>query len=136
MARGEFRSQHFVLFGFLQCVWAKKRSFTFSLALVYSSYLFLNLLQPDGTDLFCFVDGYQSWDDYLSKMEQGGTWGDHVILRAAANCYETCIHVVSSLPHGNDVIIRPDCHVVNRKPLVLGHVHEIHYVSLLPIQGK
>ena len=69
-------------------------------------------------------------------MEQDGTWGDHVILCAAANCYETCIHVVSSLPNGNDVIIRPHCPVDKSKPLVLGHVHEVHYVSLQPIQGK
>ena len=89
-------------------------------------------MQAGGTDLFCFVDGYQSWDDYLTNMEQDGTWGDHVIICAAANCYDTCIRVISSLPHVNDVIISPHRGVVNRKPLVLGHVHEVHYVSLQP----
>lgn len=71
-------------------------------------------------------------------MEQDGTWGDHVILYAAANCYETCIRVISSLPrfHHGDLTIRPDRHVVSSNPLVLGHVHEVHYVSLQPIQGK
>ena len=69
-------------------------------------------------------------------MQQDGTWGDHVILYAAANCYETCIDVISSLPHHGDLTIRPDCPVDSTKPLVLGHVHELHYVSLQPaIQG-
>ncbi|KAL9967099.1 hypothetical protein ACROYT_G025265 [Oculina patagonica] len=91
---------------------------------------------PDGTELLNFVDGYRSWDDYLTNMEQDGTWGDHVILYAAANCYETCIRVISSLPRHDDVTIRPDRHVDCSNPLMLGHVHEVHYVSLQPIQGK
>ena len=69
-------------------------------------------------------------------MQQDGTWGDHVILYAAANCFETCIDVISSLPHHGDLTIRPDRPVDSTKPLVLGHVHELHYVSLQPaIQG-
>ena len=69
-------------------------------------------------------------------MQQDGTWGDHVILYAAANCYETCIQVISSLQHHGDLTIRPDRPVKSTKPLVLGHVHELHYVSLQPaIQG-
>ena len=68
-------------------------------------------------------------------MEQDGTWGDHVILCAAANHFKTCIRVVSSLSHGNDVIIMPHCAVDESKPLVLGHIHEVHYVSLQPVQG-
>ena len=91
-------------------------------------------LQADGTDLFHFVHGHETWADYLTYMEQDGAWGDHLILCAAANCFKTCIHVVSSLQ--NDVVIRPHCPVEERKPLVLGHIHEVHYVSLQPIQGK
>ena len=68
-------------------------------------------------------------------MEQDGTWGDHVILCAAANYFKTFIHVVSSLSHSNDVIITPYCPVDKSKPLVLGHIHEVHYVSLQPVQG-
>ena len=68
-------------------------------------------------------------------MEQDGVWGDHVILYATANYFETCIRVVSSLSHGNDVIITPHCLVHESKPLVLGHIHEVHYVSLQPMQG-
>ena len=65
-------------------------------------------------------------------MMADGTWGDHVILLAAANCFTTCIHVISNLPHHDDVMICPECDVTGGNRLVLGHVHELHYVSLIP----
>ena len=90
-------------------------------------------MQPDGTELFQFVDGYSSWDDYLTSMMTDGTWGDHVVLHGAGHCFETCIHVISSLPHHNDVIICPEYDDNGNNGLVLGHVHELHYVSLLAV---
>ncbi|XP_022802839.1 uncharacterized protein K02A2.6-like [Stylophora pistillata] len=89
----------------------------------------------NGTNLFHFVHGHQSWADYLTYMEQDGAWGDHVILCAATNCYETCIRVVSSLNAAHDVILRPQCPVDKSSTLVLGHIHEVHYVSLHSTQG-
>ena len=93
------------------------------------------LLQGDGTDLFHFVESHTIWGDYLTDMEQDGTWGDHLILWAAANCYRIAIHVISSLPNNSEVIINPDSPLDKNKHLVLGHVHEVHYVSLQPLQG-
>ena len=90
----------------------------------------------DGTDLFHFVEGHATWDGYLTDMERDGTWGDHVILWAAANCYQIAIHVISSLPGLIKVIIKPDVPFDQSKHLVLGHVHELHYVSLQPLQGR
>ena len=90
----------------------------------------------DGTDLFHFVEGHATWDGYLTDMERDGTWGDHVILWAAANCYQIAIHVISSLPGHSEVIIKPDAPFDQSKRLVLGHVHELHYVSLQPLQGR
>ena len=69
-------------------------------------------------------------------MNQDGTWGDHVILYATANCYKTYIHVISSKSNHPDVAIKPDGLVSSTNPLVLGHVHEVHYVSLQPKRGK
>lgn len=70
-------------------------------------------------------------------MAKRGTWGDHVILLSAANFYNTAIRVVSSLPGHDDIIINPDPPICQAtSALVLGHVHEEHYVSLPPIQGK
>lgn len=67
-------------------------------------------------------------------MEKDGTWGDHLVLIAAANCFKTHIRVISSL--GHDLIISSDHPVTNSSPLVLGHIHEEHYVSLHPRLGK
>ena len=69
-------------------------------------------------------------------MKANGAWGDHVILFGVANCFETCIHVISSLPrHHHDVMIYPEYDVTGSNRLVLGHVHELHYVSLIPLEG-
>ena len=65
-------------------------------------------------------------------MNKEGTWGDHVILVAAANCFECVVRVVSSLPDCDDIIIRPCEPDGDAVQLVLGHVFEEHYVSLLP----
>ena len=91
-------------------------------------------LKHDGTPLFNFVCGYPSWPEYLGSMEKDGTWSDNLVLIAAANCYRTDIRVVSSL--GREVFISPDCPVANTSPLVLGHIHEEHYVSLRLKHGK
>ena len=69
-------------------------------------------------------------------MEKDGTWGDHVILFGTANYYKTYIDVISSQSNHRDITIRPDGHVMSTNPLVLGHVHEAHYVSLQPKQGE
>ena len=69
-------------------------------------------------------------------MEQNGTWGDHVILYGAANCYKTHIRVISSQSNIPDITVSPGGHVISANPLVLGHVHEVHYVSLQPKQGE
>ena len=61
-----------------------------------------------------------------------GTWGDHVILHGVANCFGTCIHVISSVTHHSDVLICPEYDDTGGNRLVLGHVHELHYVSLIP----
>ena len=93
--------------------------------------------QPDGTDLVNFIHEYPSWTSYLEEMAKDGTCGDHVILLAAANRFNTPIRVISSLPDRKDIIINPHSQGYHRAdPLVLGHVHEEHYVSLLPLTGK
>ena len=67
-------------------------------------------------------------------MAKDGTWGDHVVLFAAANHFQTPIRIISSLNH--EIVVQPDHALANTNPLVLGHIHELHYVSLQPRQGK
>ena len=69
-------------------------------------------------------------------MKADGTWGDHVILHGAANRFDTCIHVISSQRDYRDVIIHPQCEDADRERLVLGHLCELHYVSLIPRKGN
>ena len=83
--------------------------------------------------LFNFVDQkvYPTWTEYLEKMARDGTWGDHLILQAAARHLNCVIHIISSHPEF-DVKIEPDsnsatCDVAE---LLLGHIYEYHYVSL------
>ncbi|CAH3107892.1 unnamed protein product, partial [Porites lobata] len=43
-------------------------------------YLKENPTTRDGTHLFHFIDGYPSWDAYLTDMMKDHIWGDHLIL--------------------------------------------------------
>ena len=69
-------------------------------------------------------------------MAEAGTWGDHLILHGVANYFGTSIHVISSLSHQHDLIISPGRDIADSNRLVLGHIHEHHYVSLRPKQGN
>ena len=78
-------------------------------------YIFCVVVKMAFKTFLChFVPRHETWANYLTYMEQDGARGDHLILCAAANCFETCIHVVSCLH--NDVIIRPHSFVGESKP--------------------
>ena len=66
-------------------------------------------------------------------MVKDGTWGDHLVLFAAANRFETAIRIISSLDR--EIVVHPEHAVAEPTPLVLGHIHELHYVSLQPRKG-
>ena len=72
-------------------------------------------------------------------MKEDGTWGDHIVLVAAAKCFKVPINIVTSSDLHNEVIqinpmLGPGEDAVN--PLVLGHVAESHYISLEPAPGE
>ena len=81
--------------------------------------------------LFDFVDQkeYPTWTKYLEKMAEDGTWGDHLILEAAARHLNCVIHIISSHPEC-DVKIEPGLTACDVPELLLGHIYEYHYVSL------
>ena len=66
-------------------------------------------------------------------MAKDGTWGDHVVLFAAGNYFQTPIRIISSLDR--EIVVHPEQAVADPTPLVLGHIHELHYVSLQPRKG-
>ena len=64
-------------------------------------------------------------------MAKDGTWGNHVVLVAAANTYGTSIRVISSVTDHEDILVTPSyTSSQDTETLVLGHVFEYHYVSL------
>ena len=85
--------------------------------------------------MFNFVSGYPSWREYLQGMAKDGTRGDHVVLFAAANYFQTTIRIISSLDREIVVHSEHAVNVADTTPLVLGHIHELHYVSLQPRKG-
>lgn len=84
----------------------------------------------DGTEFASFLDTHRfpSWAEYLQRMAQD-EWGDHIILSAAANWSQCNIRVISSVS-SHDVTISPFHPNSDADVLVLGHVVELHYVSL------
>lgn len=69
-------------------------------------------------------------------MEREGTWGDHIMLYAAASRYEVSIRVINLSLECSDVVIVPSLGVVDPRQLIIGHIQESYYVSLLPQKGK
>ena len=56
-----------------------------------------------------------------------------MVLFPAASHFETAIRVISSLD--GEIVVHPEHAVAEPTPLVLGHIHELHYVSLQPRKG-
>ena len=61
-------------------------------------------------------------------MAKDGTWGDHLVLFAAANYFQTPIRIISSL--NREIGVQPDHAVADTNPLVLGHIHDLQYTTL------
>ena len=74
------------------------------------------------------------WTFILGCLPQKreGRWYMGLMLHGAANCFNTCIHEISSQPEYSDVIINPQGEDADRERLILGHLCELHYVSLIP----
>ena len=82
-----------------------------------------------------FVSGHSSWQAYLHAMSQDGIWGDHLTLIAAANLYHMSIGIVSSVADAEPVIIDPETGT-SQGTILLGHIAELHYVTLQPIETE
>ena len=68
-------------------------------------------------------------------MSKDKEWADHIVVIATAHLLQRDIVIVTSSPQGRDIaepFIRISCDVTqSREPLLLGHVWESHYQSLL-----
>ena len=79
-----------------------------------------------------FIYNTNGWDVYLNDLSRPGVWGDYLTLIAASNVFGLRIIVVSSIQGAEDVIINPVENNQQITEIYLGHLHEFHYVSLIP----
>ena len=95
-------------------------------------YLNVNRCSTNGSDLSDWVQG-GNFDNYLSRMARDGEWGDEIILVAVSNMFNVEITIISSLPGTSIRILSPRGQSSESLPiLLLGHLSELHYVSLIP----
>ena len=60
-------------------------------------------------DAFClYFDGPAAYDRYLRRMSKSGTWGDELTLKAACNCFNVIIHVLTTEPTHYYLQYKPD----------------------------
>ena len=64
---------------------------------------------------------------YLTTMGRARTWGDELTLRAFADCYEVCVHVVASTEGNWHLIYSPQDNDVHPKKHVF-----LTYLSPVP----
>lgn len=108
---------------------------TFIISLFKNRYLRNNPCQSDGSRLEDFLST-ESWEEYLTRMQQNFQWGDHMILKALAdalnltviviNVYEDDIRRTEIPAEGRPVTRR------QKLTIFLGHIGEFHYLSLRP----
>lgn len=85
-----------------------------------------------------FIDD-STFDEWASNMKHNGVFADHVAVLGMARMLETNILIVTSNPHANSencmtyIVGKMD---YNKIPILLGHVWENHYQSLISLDGK
>ena len=78
-----------------------------------------------------------SWQDYLQRMSNQGTWADAIIIQAVANCLNLSIHIIESNPAFSPVtVVEPMNATDVSLRIYIGHVDEIHYVSTSEMQRR
>ena len=79
-----------------------------------------------------FIEGNieHSWQDYLQRMSNQGTWADAIIIQAVANSLNLSIHITESNPAFSPLTLVEPLNVTpDSLRIYIGHVDEIHYVS-------
>ena len=78
-----------------------------------------------------------SWQDYLQRMSNQGTWADAIIIQAVANSLNLSIHITESNPAFSPLtLVEPINVTPDSLRIYIGHVDEIHYVSTSEIPRR
>ncbi|OWF46813.1 uncharacterized protein LOC110455162 isoform X2 [Mizuhopecten yessoensis] len=97
-------------------------------------YLRENPCSEDGTHMQMFLPT-EKWEDYLSRMEKDGEWGDEMALRGISEVVQRHINIISALgsDQHNQITIQPSgVEADQSQDLFLGHMDDYHYISLRP----
>eukprot|EP00803_Ostreobium_quekettii_P009199 evm.model.scf_3184EXC.3 EVM.evm.TU.scf_3184EXC.3 scf_3184EXC:10159-12281(-) len=71
------------------------------------------------------------FEGYCKKIAKKGTWGDHITLKAAADCYGVQLLLLTSYPHAS--VLQLDAETVrSNRRLYLSYWAEVHYNSVYP----
>ncbi|XP_072014058.1 uncharacterized protein [Amphiura filiformis] len=92
---------------------------------------------PDGTINFEAI--HPDWETYCTSMARDGEWADHIVIVAIAHILQRDILIVTSSPQGADgadpfIRISSGTDGPSIQPLLLGHLWESHYQSLMKIE--
>jgi len=78
------------------------------------------------------VDDVGGFEKYIEKMSKPGTWGDGVILAAAARLYQRSVIVITE--DGKRITTEVSDRKANPvNPMYLGYIKGNHYVPLKPV---
>ncbi|CAC5399636.1 unnamed protein product [Mytilus coruscus] len=84
-----------------------------------------------------FIDD-STFEDWASNMKRNGVFADHVVVLGMARMLETDMLIVTSNPQANSencmtyIVGKMD---YNKSPILLGHVWENHYHSLMSLDA-
>ena len=69
---------------------------------------------------------------YLTKIQQNGTWADEIAIRGTAQMLRRSIHIVTSQEESSErgYLMHKINDGVTGEALLLGHIGELHYISL------
>ena len=71
-----------------------------------------------------------AFGDYLEQMARAKTWGDELSLRAFADAFQVCVHVVTSTDGAWHLQYSPAEGVPPRKHVFLTYLSPVHYDAL------
>jgi hypothetical protein len=76
-----------------------------------------------------YFDSGSEWKSYVGGMKRSRTWGDELTLRAIADSFGCCIHVVTSTAENWYLKYEPEKPCKPPKSIFISYIAPIHYNS-------